>query len=656
MRQSILVVLLIVSSLILLSVRTVKAYYSNMPASMVLGQTNFTDSAGGLGPNKFFDNTTHPTNTGLVGIFVDPLGRLIISDFSNGRVLIWNKMPTTNGAPADLVLGQPDFNSNSKNACACDTPGPNTLVNVGNVYSTGTQLFVADQSNNRVLIWNTFPTHNFQAADVVVGQADFTSTATTCNASTMYIADYVYVYGNKLLVADRNHSRILIWNSIPTVNGTPADIELGHSGGLADCTGSSANASNFAIPEGILVYNGKLFVVDHDYNRILVWNTFPTQNNQPADYVIGQPDFTTTSSGTSASEFSAPLQAYIDNNRLFVTEESNNRIVVFNSVPITNGGVADLVLGQPSFTSNSANEGGATSAYGFNKPRGILVYNNQLFVGDPINARVLIFNNIIETPQMNINTPFTDIGNARLELKGNVQLGENGRYAMQWIKADVNGSGLGNVSNLFGGRSINAATTLYDFVNDFDPRINGGNSNNFTLDLVASSFNADTTSLFYFLPFNLNYVRKSNNNLNIDFTVNNLNIQRIKDNIDHFKIEYRKENDSSWLTLVNSISTDKISNAGEINLVTLNVLKIGTKYNVKVVAVSKNSNWEQSSNVLSYFFNVPNQKKNIIVKSALSTSVTSTPLPTLVVDTPMPVLPVPTVSPQAKTCFLFWCW
>ncbi|HWA51881.1 MAG TPA: fibronectin type III domain-containing protein [Patescibacteria group bacterium] len=656
MRQSILVVLLIVSSLILLSVRTVKAYYSNMPASMVLGQTNFTDSAGGLGPNKFFDNTTHPTNTGLVGIFVDPLGRLIISDFSNGRVLIWNKMPTTNGAPADLVLGQPDFNSNSKNACACDTPGPNTLVNVGNVYSTGTQLFVADQSNNRVLIWNTFPTHNFQAADVVVGQADFTSTATTCNASTMYIADYVYVYGNKLLVADRNHSRILIWNSIPTVNGTPADIELGHSGGLADCTGSSANASNFAIPEGILVYNGKLFVVDHDYNRILVWNTFPTQNNQPADYVIGQPDFTTTSSGTSASEFSAPLQAYIDNNRLFVTEESNNRIVVFNSVPITNGGVADLVLGQPSFTSNSANEGEATSAYGFNKPRGILVYNNQLFVGDPINARVLIFNNVIGTPQMNINTPFTDIGNGRLELKGNVQLGENGRYAMQWIKADVNGSGLGNVSNLFGGRSINATTTLYDFVNDFDPRINGGSSNNFTLDLVASSFNADTTSLFYFLPFNLNYVRKSNNNLNIDFTVNNLNIQRIKDNIDHFKIEYRKENDSSWLTLVNSISTDKISNAGEINLVTLNVLKIGTKYNVKVVAVSKNSNWEQSSNVLSYFFNVPNQKKNIIVKSALSTSVTSTPLPTLVVDTPMPVLPVPTVSPQAKTCFLFWCW
>ena len=49
--------------------------------------------------------------------------------------------------------------------CACPPPWPPTASSV----------VVADTNHNRVLIWNRIPTINNQPADVVVGQPDFTS-------------------------------------------------------------------------------------------------------------------------------------------------------------------------------------------------------------------------------------------------------------------------------------------------------------------------------------------------------------------------------------------------------------------------------------------------------------------------------------------------
>ena len=43
------------------------------------------------------------------------------------------------------------------------------------VTSDGQRLYVTDLGHNRVLIWNSIPTQNGQAADVVVGQPNMTS-------------------------------------------------------------------------------------------------------------------------------------------------------------------------------------------------------------------------------------------------------------------------------------------------------------------------------------------------------------------------------------------------------------------------------------------------------------------------------------------------
>ena len=83
--------------------------------------------------------------------------RLYVSDFNNNRVLGWNDASSfANGAPADLVVGQPDFlsyfcdGSSGAIVSASDLCFPEgiTVDSAGNLY-------VADTDNNRLLEYTT---------------------------------------------------------------------------------------------------------------------------------------------------------------------------------------------------------------------------------------------------------------------------------------------------------------------------------------------------------------------------------------------------------------------------------------------------------------------------------------------------------------------
>ena len=145
----------------------------------------------------------------------------------NNRVLIWNTTPTNANQLPDIVLGQPNFNINIANGVGI---GANSLSNPTSVYSDGTRVYVADTGNHRVLIWNTIPTVNAQAANVVLGQPNFTSNVLNnggIGASTLNAPSSVYSLGTRLFVADTTNNRVLIWNTIPTVNKQNADLVLG---------------------------------------------------------------------------------------------------------------------------------------------------------------------------------------------------------------------------------------------------------------------------------------------------------------------------------------------------------------------------------------------------------------------------------------------
>ena len=166
-------------------------------------------------------------STGIRGIFMDPKGRVIATDGGNNRILIWNTAPTQNGQAADLVLGQADFVSGSANRGGSANAG--TLSGPIALWSDGEKLIVGDATNNRVLIWNTFPTTNGQAADVVVGQSTMSGVSTSCDPTHVEGVFGIAVYNGKLLLASANQNRVLVYNSIPTSNGAAADYVLGQT-------------------------------------------------------------------------------------------------------------------------------------------------------------------------------------------------------------------------------------------------------------------------------------------------------------------------------------------------------------------------------------------------------------------------------------------
>src|SRR5262249_41455470 len=117
------------------------------------------------------------------GVWTDGT-RLVVADYLDNRVLVWKTFPTTNGQAADFALGQPAGPANPlpKFPNNGGVSG-SSMNNPSSIAIDGTALFVADLTNNRVLVWHTFPTAPV-AADFALGQpaggANLTS-ATTNN-------------------------------------------------------------------------------------------------------------------------------------------------------------------------------------------------------------------------------------------------------------------------------------------------------------------------------------------------------------------------------------------------------------------------------------------------------------------------------------------
>ena len=100
-------------------------------------------------------------------------------------------------------------------------------------------------------------------------------------------------------------------------------------------------ASSISSVGQISISGNKFIVVDSSNNRVLIWNNLPTKTGVAADVVIGQSDFVSASAGTSLSGLSAPSGVTTLNGKLFISDVTNNRILIFNSIPTSNGISAD---------------------------------------------------------------------------------------------------------------------------------------------------------------------------------------------------------------------------------------------------------------------------------------------------------------------------
>ena len=139
--------------------------------------------------------------------------------------------------------------------------------------TNGVNLLLADRGNNRILVWNTAPTSSSTAPDFVLCQATTTGTGSGAGLNQCnWPSDAIITSTGKLLVADTDNNRILIWNTMPTTTGQSASyaIDLGTD----------------AWPWGVWSNGTKVIASATGKSQLRIWNTFPTTGSEAADITI----------------------------------------------------------------------------------------------------------------------------------------------------------------------------------------------------------------------------------------------------------------------------------------------------------------------------------------------------------------------------------
>ena len=303
---------------------------------------------------------------------------------------------------ADIVLGQPDFGQITPNQVTA-----RRLFNPGGVIVDRSvrpaRVYVYDGGNSRVLglshlghiasgpnsgkpctsdsdaPGSSCVIDQGRGADLVLGQPDFTHSG--CNGD-----------GNFQTFPVRPPASASTLCTMPVDQVSP--LEGGSFGGMA-----------------VDPSNGDLYVPDFDNHRVLLYRS-PFTTDTVADDVWGQTDFTgndcNRGKGVGAPDaeslcFRSPTNdgfvAGVDldsSGNLWVADNENSRVLRFTHDSATGrpAHVADLVLGQPDFT--SARRGGALNQ--MSSPAAVRVAaNGTVYVADSLNVagslhgRVLVF-------------------------------------------------------------------------------------------------------------------------------------------------------------------------------------------------------------------------------------------------------------------------
>ena len=299
---------------------------------VILGQFEIGDSGRNSGVPVSGCTLQYPS-----GIWSDG-DKLIVADAWNHRVLIWHELPTKNGQKADVVIGQPDFNSNEPNVLGIgNDPTSQSLNWPYGVFSDGISLWIADTGNRRILFYNSIPSENYAKADNVIGKANFTDRDYE-NHDPIWPYSVKINEKGQLAVSDTQFYRVLLWNDKNDAFDQPADIIIGQNG-FDDC-----GQNQFLLSPGphtlswcydACFYKNGILVNDTGNSRILWFDGMPKKNNVVADKVIGRSDFNTSSEfkgnllGTGTAIY-WPFSIVTEKNKLVIADTGNHRLVFTN--------------------------------------------------------------------------------------------------------------------------------------------------------------------------------------------------------------------------------------------------------------------------------------------------------------------------------------
>jgi sugar lactone lactonase YvrE len=326
------------------------------------------------------------------GVAVDPVsGKVFVSISEHHRILRFaNSSSLTDGANAEAVIGQANYTATVQGTTATNLRYPNGI----DVDHLG-RLWVADFENNRVLMYEdaaNLPEFG-AAADLVLGQQNATSGDPGTSRTEMSGPTGVHVDADdNLWVAEYYNNRVLKFaNVLSLKDGDPANRVLGQPDFDSDLPGTSESEMSEAV--AVLVDKaGRLWVADQANNRVLRFdNAARLATGAAANAVLGQPDFDTGTPGSTPQKMGLPNALALDRaGTLYITDYDNNRVLYHkNPASKPNGAAADGVVGQPNLTTVTAD----TTAQKLAGPRGGLDFDaaGNLWVTDYGNNRTLRF-------------------------------------------------------------------------------------------------------------------------------------------------------------------------------------------------------------------------------------------------------------------------
>lgn len=258
----------------------------------------------------------------------------------------------------------------------------------------------------------------FQAADVVIGQLDFTSTWSGGTASQRVNNPRgIHVFEKNgqtaLLVADQVNSRVVMYDQVPTENYAAHDSRFGQETATDDVRGTGASEMDWAY--GAAYFDGTIFMADYLNGRV-TWvseDDFSAEGGEVASGVasslMGKADFGTKADGgcTDASLVRPEGVLVVESAgvaRLIVADSSHDRVMIWNDPGDEKGRDADIILGAGLGCDDSrANSVGLAALRG---PSGIWSNGEKLIVSSGSDSRLLVWNqfptNSFETPDFQL--------------------------------------------------------------------------------------------------------------------------------------------------------------------------------------------------------------------------------------------------------------